>query len=198
LAKEEVEELDEVKVGDKVSFSHSVAAAGGRSVEKTGTVHQIDGDTVHVKVKDKYGVITHKKKTNDLMKEEVDSDEKHEMAATQLHFIKYATEEILEYIEMDGNIEEWYQNKLSKVHSDMEGLHSYVEGEMRRLGMKEEIELDEAAGRMQKTILIQAIADAHKKKHGEKMPQHQVDKLFRKSHAELRKAYPSKSTAAPM
>jgi hypothetical protein len=76
MYKEDVNQIVEVKVGDKVSFSYSVAAAGGRSVKKTGTVHQIDGDTVHVKVKDKYGVITHKKKTNDLMKEEVELTEK--------------------------------------------------------------------------------------------------------------------------
>jgi hypothetical protein len=71
--------------------------------------------------------------------------EKREMAETQLHFIKYAAEEILEYIAMGGKIEEWYQNKLSKVHSDMEGMHSWMEGEKRRTGMvREETEqLDE-------------------------------------------------------
>jgi hypothetical protein len=70
--------------------------------------------------------------------EAMESDEKHEMAETQLYFICYAAEEILEYVQMGGNIEEWYQNKLSKVHSDMEGLHSFVEGEKRRLGMEKE------------------------------------------------------------
>lgn len=72
--------------------------------------------------------------------EETDTTEKTEMAQTQLHFIKYAAEEILEYIEMGGEIEEWYQNKLSKVQSDVESLHSYVEGESRRTGMKEEVD----------------------------------------------------------
>ena len=75
------------------------------------------------------------------VKEETDDSEKTEMAQTQLHFIKYAAEEILEYIEMGGKIEEWYQNKLSKVQSEVESLHSYIEGEKRRTGMvKEEIE----------------------------------------------------------
>jgi hypothetical protein len=79
------------------------------------------------------------------VKEETDTLEKSEMAQTQLHFIKYAAEEILEYINMGGKIEEWYQNKLSKVQSEVESLHSYVEGESRRTGMKEEVEeLDEA------------------------------------------------------
>lgn len=67
-----------------------------------------------------------------------DTEEKSEMAQTQLHFIMYATKEILEYIKMGGEIEEWYQNKLSKVHSDVESLHSYVEGEKRRTGMVKE------------------------------------------------------------
>jgi hypothetical protein len=78
------------------------------------------------------------------MKEETDESEKMEMAQTQLHFIKYAAEEILEYIDMGGEVEEWYQNKLSKVMSEVESLHSYIEGESRRTGMKEEVEeLDE-------------------------------------------------------
>jgi len=76
------------------------------------------------------------------MEEEVETDtsEKHEMAETQLHFIKYAAEEILEYIGMGGEIEEWYQNKLSKVQSEVESLHSYIEGESRRLGLKEQVQ----------------------------------------------------------
>ena len=78
------------------------------------------------------------------IEEETDTSEKNEMAETQLHFIKYAAEEILEYIKMGGEIEEWYQNKLSKVQSEVESLHSYIEGESRRTGMKEEVELEES------------------------------------------------------
>jgi hypothetical protein len=72
--------------------------------------------------------------------EQDDSMEKKEMAQTQLHFIKYAAEEILGFIKMGGEIEEWYQNKLSKVQSEVESLHSYIEGEKRRTGMVEEAE----------------------------------------------------------
>jgi hypothetical protein len=47
---------------------------------------------------------------------------------------------------MGGEVEEWYQNKLSKVQSEVESLHSYVEGEKRRTGMvKEEEQIDEKA-----------------------------------------------------
>jgi hypothetical protein len=84
------------------------------------------------------------------VKEETDTLEKSEMAQTQLHFIKYAAEEILEYINMGGKIEEWYQNKLSKVQSEVESLHSYVEGESRRTGMKEEVEQIEEGARLSK------------------------------------------------
>ena len=83
---------------------------------------------------DDYDFIVGEKKK---IKEQTDTSEKNEMAQTQLHFIKYASEEILEFIEAGGKIEEWYQNKLSKVQGEMEGLHSYVEGESRRVGIKE-------------------------------------------------------------
>jgi len=82
-----------------------------------------------------------KKEEVEQVVEQDDSMEKKEMAETQLHFIKYAAEEILEFIKMGGEIEEWYQNKLSKVQSEVESLHSYIEGEKRRTGMvKEEVE----------------------------------------------------------
>lgn len=77
--------------------------------------------------------------------EQDDATEKKEMAQTQLHFMAYAAKEILEFIDMGGEIEEWYQNKLSKVQSEVESLHSYIEGEKRRTGMvKEEEQIDEA------------------------------------------------------
>ena len=82
------------------------------------------------------------------LKEENDTTEKTEMAETQLHFIHYAAEEILDYIDDGGEVEEWYQNKLSKVHSDMESLHSYIEGESRRTGMKEEVSKTAEAPKM--------------------------------------------------
>ena len=86
-----------------------------------------------------------------LREEMNDTEEKNEMAQTQLHFIQYASKEIIDYIGMGGEIEEWYQNKLSKVHSDMEGLHSWVEGEKRRTGMvKEQSELDEGENKQVK------------------------------------------------
>ena len=94
--------------------------------------------------------------------EQDDATEKKEMAQTQLHFIKYAAEEILEFIEMGGEIEEWYQNKLSKVQSEVESLHSYIEGEKRRTGMVEDVVTEE--GKVAVTPKEKSLA-AH---HGDK------------------------------
>lgn len=88
---------------------------------------------------------TMKKEEVEQVVEQDDSMEKKEMAQTQLHFMAYAAKEILEFIDMGGEIEEWYQNKLSKVQSEVESLHSYIEGEKRRTGMvkEEEEQIDE-------------------------------------------------------
>lgn len=93
--KEESELGEELKVGDQVSFSHSLKSAPGHSIKKTGKVHNIEGDTVHVKVKDKYGVVTHKKTASELTKEEVQFDEEDiseeaPMAARALYAQTYA------------------------------------------------------------------------------------------------------------
>lgn len=74
------------------------------------------------------------------MNEETDTTEKVEMVQSQLHFIKYACEEILDYIEEGGEVEEWYQVKVAKSFSEFESLHAFIEGESRRTGMKEESE----------------------------------------------------------
>jgi hypothetical protein len=74
------------------------------------------------------------------MNEETDTTEKVEMVQSQLHFIKYACEEILDYIEQGGEVEEWYQVKVAKSFSEFESLHAFIEGESRRTGMKEEVD----------------------------------------------------------
>jgi hypothetical protein len=64
---------EEVKVGDKVSFDHPMKAIPGKTMKKVGTVHKVEDGTVHIKVKDKYGVINHKKSASELTKEEFES-----------------------------------------------------------------------------------------------------------------------------
>jgi hypothetical protein len=131
------------------------------------------------------------------LKEQDDTTEKEEMAQTQLHFIKYASEEIIEFIEMGGEIEEWYQNKLSKVHSDMEGLHSYIEGEKRRTGMVKEEEIDEGIGSSVAAGVGQFIGNKIDPMHGEilrthgavagRMAEYHIRKGLHKIHKALQK-----------
>jgi hypothetical protein len=94
--------------------------------------------------------------------EQDDAMEKKEMAQTQLHFIGYAAKEILEFIDMGGEIEEWYQNKLSKVQSEVESLHSYIEGEKRRTGMVEETEQVDEKIDLEKAKMGDVIKDFQK------------------------------------
>ena len=57
------------------------------------------------------------------------------MMQRQLAFICYAAEEIASYLDMGGDPEEWYQNKLAYAFSSMKTLHAYAEGDKRMNGM---------------------------------------------------------------
>jgi hypothetical protein len=46
------------------------------------------------------------------------------MAMKQLEFIEYAAEEMMDHIKSGKPFPEWFQNKLSKAHGEIEGLHS--------------------------------------------------------------------------
>lgn len=113
--------------------------------------------------------------------EQDDTMEKKEMAQTQLHFMQYAAKEILEFIAMGGEIEEWYQNKLSKVHSDMEGLHSYIEGEKRRTGMVRE-EAKEVESVDEKYVGFKKLAASIKEKGGARDPEAVAAAIGRKKY----------------
>ena len=158
--KEDTEEIDELKVSTLTRYGTKATQALGRNSEKDEK--RIKGiQTARAKVQQKRK-----------MKEAFEDPEaqKSEMALTKLYFIKYAAEEIMDYIEMGAPIEEWYQIKLAKVHADMEGLHSYMEGEKRRTGM-----VGEAASPMiappktGKEFGTKADAFAYVKKHGGKV-----------------------------
>ena len=99
------------------------------------------------------------------VKEETDTEEKNEMTLSQLHFMKYACEEIINYINDGGEVEEWYQVKVAKSFSEFESLHAFMEGEKRRLGMVKEDQIDEVStellGRYKKAAGAQA-SDADK------------------------------------
>lgn len=61
-------------------------------------------------------------------------EKEREMGLTQLHFIKYAAEEVIECLESCGmEIPEWYQNKITEVHYEMKDIHSYMEGKKSKM-----------------------------------------------------------------
>jgi hypothetical protein len=67
------------------------------------------------------------------------------MAMKQLEFIEYAAEEMMDHIKSGKAFPEWFQNKLSKAHGEIEGLHSAMgeHGGDDDEDMKEATELDE-------------------------------------------------------
>ena len=160
---EEVEQLDEMPGANMDTRAvHQHLKKRGWKLSRTSGSHDV---YTHPEAKHHIPVPRHRQLKAPLVKgilkqaeinEQAESDttEKTEMAQTQLHFIKYAAEEILEFIEMGGEIEEWYQNKLSKVQSDVESLHSYIEGESRRTGMKEEVVSEGAAPSKEQIVSV--------------------------------------------
>lgn len=64
--------------------------------------------------------------------ENVDKYDEVTMAKTQLEFIQYAAEELCEYFNSGYPMEEWVQNKLTKAHTEIQTLHSWMEGEKRK------------------------------------------------------------------
>ena len=112
---------------------------------------------------------------------ENDTSEKNEMSQAQLHFIKYACEEILEYIDKGGEVEEWYQVKIAKSFSEFESLHSFMEGEARRLGIKEESEqLDELAPKTLASYVLKTTSKDPKRAEPRKKAMNKLAKAMAK------------------
>jgi hypothetical protein len=93
---------EEMQVGDKVNFDHPMKAIPGKTMKKVGTVHKVEGDTIHVKVKDKYGVITHKKTASELRKEEVEQVD--ELSSDLLGRYKTGASKQASELDKTGNI----------------------------------------------------------------------------------------------
>ena len=100
--------------GKKNKFPHNTSATQGAMMTGKGTIYK-----------------------------EVFDPEEADMAAGQLEFIKYAAEEIKEFISKN-DMEEWFQNKLAKVHGEVQSLHAYIEGEEGKMGQNEQVEIEEA------------------------------------------------------
>lgn len=69
------------------------------------------------------------------------------MVITQLNFVCHASAEIRDILTNGGSYPEWFQNKLSGLHSTMQDLHSYILG-------KESGNLKEVQTEQVKTIKV--------------------------------------------
>jgi len=139
LAKEDVE-LDERNMENKAKKDNVTRQIGVHAFIKHGTdagSPKMTGRKVMSDPKMKSSKVADMYRKLPSMKEENEWNgpaEENDMAMTQLHFIKYAAEEIMEAIKVGTDMEEWYQNKLTRAHLIMEGLHSYMEGRKRHHG----------------------------------------------------------------
>ena len=139
------------KIADRM---HSIEKSGGR-IPLTDPLHQKakalraklktmkeDADELDVDILE--GEEMWAQEAIDMNEEADDTEEQRiEMLMTELYFICYATEEIIDYLEMGGDIDGWYYSKLSKVHGEMESLYSWMQGEKQKLGLEEEEDEEE-------------------------------------------------------
>lgn len=159
LAREEVEQLDELSPNTLHSYIKKAAGnmAGNAAVAAAQASSSMKKSSPEVKRKIKNrmtGITGASGRLADKANMAENAWEEVPMMMRQLQFIAYAAEEIMEYLDMGVDPEEWYQNKLASISDQMETLHAYMEGDKRmmsRMGYDmydEETELEEDITKM--------------------------------------------------
>jgi len=69
-------------------------------------------------------VVENKELIEQVVNEEPASKDEESMAVKQIEFIEYAAKELMDYVKKGEDFPEWFQNKLSKAHGEIESLHS--------------------------------------------------------------------------
>lgn len=170
LTKEEVEQLDELSPNTLHSYIKKAAGnmAGNAAVAAAQASSSMKKSSPDVKRKIKnrmQGISGASGRLADKANMAENAWEEVPMMMRQLQFICYAAEEIMDYLDMSVDPEEWFQNKLAHVHDQMQTLHAYAEGDMRQMskmgyGMYgEEAELDEVSTKMLRNYLSKANSD---------------------------------------
>ena len=136
VAKEEVEQLDELSPNTLHSYIKKAAGnmAGNAAVAAAQASSSMKKSSPDVKRKIKnrmMGISGASGRLADKANMAEDAYEEIPMMMSQLEFICYAAEEIMDYLDMGIDPEEWYQNKLSNAYQTMMSLYSYARGEMR-------------------------------------------------------------------
>jgi hypothetical protein len=100
----------------------------GEGKPKTGptsvTIKDSNGKTLSMTFKEMLNKVSTEEELLESPQQEIP------MMLKQLHFICYATEEIQDYLKMEGqDPEEWWQNKLAEVFSNVKSLYAYSKGD---------------------------------------------------------------------
>lgn len=147
------------------------------SVAERGVVLGIVGDLVDIITGDPTVFQKAKKAISEAAEdEEPASPDEAGMAMTQLEFIEYAAEEIMDHIRSGKRFPEWMQNKLTKVHSGMEGLHSSIGDHGQEEEMEEDLSLNFSRTKTPYRKLTKALNKNKTKKDLEDMRK-RLDKL---------------------
>jgi len=80
--------------------------------------------------------------TNSVQEDHYDepaNDSEEDMLENQVAFIKYAVDEIQDFVKANGDFPEWFQNKFTSVHENVKTLHAFIEGERNKEKRKEMI-----------------------------------------------------------
>jgi hypothetical protein len=173
--KEEVEQLDELSPNTLHSYIKKAAGnmAGNAAVAAAQASSSMKKSSPDVKrnIRNRMrGITGASGRLADKANMAENAWEEVPMMMRQLQFIAYGAEEIMEYLDMDIDPEEWFQNKLAHVHEQMQTLHAYMEGDKRMMsrmgGMyREEVELDEVTD--QERLSARKIQrDAQTARHG--------------------------------
>lgn len=156
---EEVEQLDELSPNTLHSYIKKAAGnmAGNAAVAAAQASSSMKKSSPDVKrnIRNRMrGITSASGRLADKANMSENAWEEVPMMMRQLQFIAYAAEEIMDYLDMGVDPEEWYQNKLASIHDQMQTLHAYMEGDKRMMskmgyGMYgEETELDESITKM--------------------------------------------------
>lgn len=148
-ATESVEQLDELSPNTLHSYIKKAAGnmAGNAAVAAAQASSSMKKSSPDVKRKIKNrmtgitgasGRLADKANMSENWQEEIP------MMMRQLEFIAYAAEEIMDYVDMAGDPEEWFQNKISGIHQSMLSMYAYAQGGRRAgYGFDESVELEE-------------------------------------------------------
>lgn len=167
LTKEEVEQLAELSPNTLHSYIKKAAGnmAGNAAVAAAQASSSMKKSSPDVKRKIKnrmQGITGASGRLADKANMAENWQEEIPMMMRQLEFIAYAAEEIMDYVDMAGDPEEWFQNKISGIHQSMLSMYAYAQGGRRAgYGFDESVEEELKGGQKKLDHNKNGKLDAH-------------------------------------